>query len=114
MINPLTGAILKTGELTKFIKGSTKFLSKAGSKLGPLGNVLAVGKIAYDVTHNTWDVSTAIDVGLVVGGIVLAGNPVGLGLIAVYGIADYTFDINDKIDASIGRNTTFYQSHFGN
>jgi len=109
MINPLTGAILKTGELNRFIKSSTKFLSKTGAKLGPMGNLLAGGKILYDATHNTWDVSTFIDAGLLVGGVLLASNPVGLSAIAAYGIADYAFGINDAIDANFGRNSAFYQ-----
>lgn len=110
MINPLTGAILKTGELNRFIKASNKFLSKAGNKLGPVGNLLAVGKIGYDLYNNTWNVSTFIDAGVVVGGVLLAANPIGLTVIAGYGVADYVFGINDAIDDNFGRNSAFYQN----
>jgi hypothetical protein len=82
----------------------------SGGKLGIAGNILGVGKILYDVKNDSWDASTFIDAATIGAGIVFMANPVVMGAIIAYGTADYFFDINDRIDATIGRDAEIWKN----
>jgi hypothetical protein len=56
------------------------------------------------------DASTFIDAATIGAGIVFMANPVVMGAIIDYGTADYFFDINDRIDATIGRDAEIWKN----
>lgn len=101
--------LLKPGaSATKVING-VKGAGKLVKRLGPVGNLLTAGNIAYEVKTDSWDAHTVIDGTLLVGTAVVAtvaAAPVvavvAIGA-AVYGALDYFFDIGDKVDATVGR-----------
>ncbi len=104
MVNPFSGAVLKAGDVNNVFRGAISNLnkvSKALKVLGPIGNTLAAGKIVHDSVNNAWDVSTGIDAVML--GLATFGGPIGGGIAIGYGILDYAFDINDKVDALVGR-----------
>lgn len=86
--------------------------SKLFKKMRPAGTVLSIGTIGYEVGTDTWDAHTFVDGGLLLASgaatLFLASNPVGWAIltgVAIYGVADFTFGINDAIDDKIGRNS---------
>jgi len=107
ILNIKSGALFQNGQ--RIARGASKLAKRAG----PLGNILTGATISYELTTNTWDAHTFVDGAMLATGVVatvfLASNPVGwaiLGGIAVYGVLDVTFGVNDAIDNSIGRNSS--------
>ena len=105
-IDAKSGQIYQNGQ--KIVRKGSKLLKK----MGPLGNALSAGTIAYEIGTDTWDAHTVVDGGMLVAGtaatVFLASNPVGwaiLGGIAIYGVIDFAFGTNDIIDEKIGRNS---------
>lgn len=105
-ISKVTKAISKPAKAGKIFQGAQK-LGKLGKRLGPIGNFLSAGTLAYELGTNTWDAHTVIDGALLVVGIagLAAGAPVVIVGIAVYGILDYAFGISEGIDKLIGRDS---------
>ncbi|MCF8715329.1 hypothetical protein JM658_10865 [Joostella atrarenae] len=95
----------------KIFQGA-KRLGKIGKKLGPIGDVLTVGNIGYEVLSDIWDAHTVVDGTLLVVGIAAtaAGAPAVLIGIAIYGILDYAFDISEGLDKYIGRDSGFWDN----
>jgi hypothetical protein len=81
-------------------------LSEDMAQAGKVGNVLALGKIVYDIGNGSADASTIIDAGM----LAISFTPVGAVIAISYGTADYFFDINDKIDAAIGRDSNIWKN----
>ena len=103
--------LLKPGvAATKVIK-SVKGAGKVVKRLGPVGNLLTGGNILAEVATNTWDAHTVIDVALLTttAAVATAAAAPVVAVVAVgtaiYGALDYAFDIGDKVDALIGRNS---------
>jgi hypothetical protein len=95
-----------------------QFSSKFGGKITGVGAALSGSKIAYELSTDNYNVHTAIDGGMLIVtlvGIGVAASsvaagvtapvwvPIAGGVIMVYGILDYAFDVNDRIDQVIGR-----------
>ena len=89
------------------MKGFTKATGKLTSKLGPVGNVVAIGVIGYEAGTDTWDAHTVVNGALLVGAGVATffAAPVVLTGIGIYGVTDYVFDISGGIDSVVGRNS---------
>jgi hypothetical protein len=93
---------------TKVING-IKGAGKLVKRLGPVGNVLTAGNIIYEATNDKWNAHTFIDGALLVGtGVVVAVAAAPIVAVvaiggAIYGALDYFFNIGDKVDAAIGR-----------
>ncbi len=102
---------IKSGKLFQGAKGAAKGLGKFAGKLGPVGVAATVGVIGYELTTGTWDTHTVVNGGLLIGTGVATffGAPVVLGGIAVYGVADYVFDIGDTLDSHIGRTSDLWK-----
>ncbi|MFA0961215.1 hypothetical protein AB9P05_05385 [Roseivirga sp. BDSF3-8] len=66
-----------------------------------------MGVITYEVGTDTWDAHTIVNGALLVtaGIATVFAAPAVLTGIAVYGIADYVFDVSGMIDANVGRNS---------
>jgi RHS repeat-associated protein len=99
----------KPGQIYQGVKRLAKNTSKiVGSTKGTAIGVLLSGGVAvYEVTTDTWNAHTVVNVGLVAGTIVatIGGAPLVLTGIAVYGVLDYAFDIGGKIDKAVGRDS---------
>ncbi len=110
----------KPGQIFQGFKRFSKNTSKiVGSTKGTvIGVGLSLGVAGYEVATNTWDAHTIVNstlavtsvvaTGLIASGVVVVGAvslPVVLTGIAVYGVLDFTFDIGDKIDKGIGRDS---------
>lgn len=95
-----------------------RFSGRFGGKIGGVGAALSGGKIIYEVSTDNWNAHTFIDSGMlavtlygmgVTAVAVAAGAtapvwvPIAGAVIMVYGILDYAFDVNGKIDQAIGR-----------
>jgi RHS repeat-associated protein len=100
---------------TKVING-IKGAGKLVKRLGPVGNLLTAGNIAYEIKTDSWDAHTVIDgailgttlvVAAVAAAPIVAAVAVG---VAIYGALDYFFDIGDKADATIGRNGSLWKN----
>lgn len=98
---------VKPGKIFQGVKNFSKSGGKLVSKLGPFGTVLSAGVITYEVSTGTWDAHTVVNGALLVGaGVATAfAAPAVLTGIAIYGVADYFFDISGGIDKTIGRNS---------
>jgi RHS repeat-associated protein len=101
--------LLKPGATSTKIVNGVKGAGKLVKRLGPVGNLLTAGNIAYEIKTDSWDAHTVIDGTLLVGTAVVAtvaAAPVvavvAVG-VAIYGALDYFFDIGDKVDAAVGR-----------
>ena len=103
---------VKSGGIFQGFKSFTNSTSKIASKLGPAGTLLTVGVMAYEWKSDSWDAHTIINGTLIVGAGVATffAAPAVLTGIAIYGIADYTFDISGKIDSAIGRKSNIWDS----
>lgn len=110
-ISKVTKAVGKPAKAGKIFQGAEKF-AKVGKKLGPIGNILTAGNIAYEVKTDTWDAHTVVDGTLLVVGIaaVSLGAPVVVIGIAIYGILDYAFDISEGLDKTFGRDSGFWDN----
>ncbi|MDP2723266.1 MAG: hypothetical protein Q8O72_10955 [Bacteroidales bacterium] len=108
-LSKMTG--VKSGQIFQGAKGFANGTGKLVSKLGPVGTVLGVGVISYEVGTNTWDAHTIVNGTLMVGAGVAAVfvAPVVLTGIAVYGVGDYFFGFGDIIDNNIGRNSGVWE-----
>jgi len=104
-LSKMTG--VKSGQIFQGAKGFVNGTGKLVSKLGPVGTVLGVGVISYEVGTNTWDAHTIVNGTLMIGAGVAAvfAAPAVLTGIAIYGVGDYFFDFGDIIDNNIGRNS---------
>jgi len=94
---------------TKVING-IKGAGKLVKRLGPVGNLLTAGSIAYEIKSDIWDAHTVID-GAILGTTVVVASIAAAPVVAavavgaaIYGALDYFFDIGEKVDATIGRN----------
>ena len=94
---------------TKVING-VKGAGKLVKRLGPVGNLLTAGNIAYEIKTDTWDAHTVID-GAILGTTVVVASIAAAPVVAavavgaaIYGALDYFFDIGEKVDVTIGRN----------
>jgi hypothetical protein len=83
--------------------------------LGPVGNLLSAGNIAYEIKTDSWDAHTVID-GALLGTALLVGTVAGAPVVAavaigcaIYGVLDYYFDVGDKVDAAIGRKGSLWR-----
>lgn len=87
--------------------------TKLSSKLGPVGVTLSVGNIAHEVYSNTWDAHTIVDAALLAttGVALFVGAPAVLVGVGIYGALDFAFDLDEKIDNSIGRNSDVWTNH---
>lgn len=104
-LSKMTG--IKSGQIFQGAKGFVNGTGKLVSKLGPVGTVLGVGVISYEVGTNTWDAHTIVNGTLMIGAGVAAvfAAPAVLTGIAIYGVGDYFFGFGDIIDNNIGRNS---------
>ncbi len=100
-----SGAVMKPGQIASAIKGFGKG-NKTLKMIGKVGRALSLGKIAYDAVNDSWDASTGVDVIL----LVASFTPIGAGIAITYGTLDYFFNIGDKIDATIGRDSNFWRN----
>lgn len=100
----------KAGEIFQKAKSLSGGVGKFATKAGVAGSILTGGVILYEATTDNWDAHTFVNAGLLVGGVAATvfGAPVVLTGIALYGIADYTFDLSGKIDATVGRNSNIW------
>ena len=75
------------------------------SKLGPVGTVLGIGVIGYELKYDAWNAHTAVNAGLMIGAGVATffAAPAVLTGIAIYGVGDYFFDFGGTIDRNVGR-----------
>ncbi|WP_022822332.1 hypothetical protein [Hymenobacter norwichensis] len=95
-----------------------RFSSRFGGKIGGVGAALSASKIAYELSTDNYNAHTAIDGGMLVVTLVGIGVtasavaagvtapawvPIAGAVIMVYGILDYAFDVNGKIDQAVGR-----------
>lgn len=115
LISAATG--IRAGKILNGAKGFANSFGKVSKGLGVIGTALTAGVTAYEIGTDTWDSHTIINGTLLVGTAVatfvtapavVAAAPFILSAIAVYGVADYMFDINDKVDANFGRKSTFW------
>lgn len=108
-ISKVTKAVGKPAKAGKIFQGAEKF-AKVGKKLGPVGNILTAGNIAYELSTDNWEAHTIVDGALLVVGIaaVYFGAPVVVVGIAIYGILDYAFDISEGLDKNFGRDSGFW------
>jgi RHS repeat-associated protein len=108
-LSKVTG--IKSGRIFQQAKNLTNGLGKLAGKLGPVATTLTIGLQAYEYGTGTWDAHTIVNSTLLVAGGVATtfGAPAVLTAVAVYGIADYTFDISDKLDQSIGRKSGIWE-----
>lgn len=99
---------------TRVING-VKGAGKLVKRLGPVGNLLTAGNIAYEIKTDSWDAHTVIDgallgttllVATVAAAPVVAAVAVG---VAIYGALDYFFGVGDKIDSTIGREGSLWK-----
>ena len=102
---------LKSG---KIFQGAKSFANGAGKftkALGPAGTALGVVVAGTEIATGKWDAHTVVNVGLMItaGAATLAGAPVVLTGIAIYGVADYFFDISEKIDSNVGRKADIWK-----
>jgi RHS repeat-associated protein len=104
-LSKITG--IKSGKIFQGAKGFTNSTGKLVSKLGPVGTLLGVGVIGYEVGTDTWDAHTIVNGSLMIGaGIAtIFAAPAVLTGIALYGVGDYFFDFSGGIDNTIGRNS---------
>ncbi len=102
---------IKSGKIFQSVKAFSNGASKIASKVGPVGTFLTMGVIGYELGANTWDAHTVVNIGLLVGAGAAAtlSAPAVLTGIAVYGVADYAFDLSGKIDANVGRKSDLWK-----
>ncbi|WP_185290805.1 RHS repeat-associated core domain-containing protein [Chryseobacterium lactis] len=97
------------------IKGLSKF-SKVLGRAGAIGTALTVGVTFSEYYNDEWTAHTVINTALLAGTLAATvfGAPAVLTGIAIYGIADYTFGIGDKLDSEFGRGSIFWNTHIVN
>nr|WP_262484562.1 RHS repeat-associated core domain-containing protein [Chryseobacterium sp. RU33C] len=97
------------------IKGLSKF-SKVVGRAGAIGTALTVGVTFSEYYNNEWTAHTVVNTALLAGTLAATvfGAPAVLTGIAIYGIADYTFGIGDKLDSEFGRGSIFWNTHIVN
>ena len=108
----------KSGKIFQEAKALSKTLGKTSKVLGVAGTALTAGNILYEFSSDNWDAHTIVNTGtLVLTGIatfgvgvpaIAAAAPFILGGIALYGLADYAFDLSGQIDKSVGRKSYPY------
>ena len=98
---------VNSGKIFQGSKAFTSSTSKLTSKLGPLGTLLTLGVIGYEVHNGSWDAHTVVNGSLLVatGVATFFAAPVVLTGIAAYGIGDYFFDFSGSIDSAVGKNS---------
>lgn len=108
-LSKITGA--KSGQIYQGAKGFVNGTGKLTSKLGPLGNVLTIGVITYEVGTDNWNAHTIVNGTLLVGVGVATffAAPIVLTGIAAYGIGDYFFDFSGSINAAVGRDSGLWE-----
>ncbi|MDR3022742.1 hypothetical protein, partial [Chryseobacterium sp.] len=97
------------------IKGLSKF-SKVLGRAGVVGTALTVGVTFSEYYNDEWTAHTIVNTALLAGTLAATvfGAPAILTGIAIYGIADYTFGIGDKLDSEFGRGSIFWNTHIVN
>ncbi|WP_367399309.1 RHS repeat-associated core domain-containing protein [Chryseobacterium sp. S0630] len=97
------------------IKGLSKF-SKVLGRAGVVGTALTVGVTFSEYYNDEWTAHTVVNTALLAGTLAATvfGAPAILTGIAIYGIADYTFGIGDKLDSEFGRGSIFWNTHIAN
>jgi len=105
--------LLKPGATASKIVNGVKGAGKLVKRLGPVGSFLTAGNIVNEIATDSWDAHTIIDgalltttavVATVAAAPVVAAVAVGT---VIYGAIDYVFDVGDKIDSLIGRESRF-------
>lgn len=106
----------KSGQIFQEAKALSKTLGKTSKVLGVAGTALTAGNIVYEVASDNWDAHTVVNTGLLAATAIatfatapaiVAAAPFILTGIAIYGIADYAFDISGAIDQNFGRKSNF-------
>jgi hypothetical protein len=97
------------------IRGLSKF-SKVLGRAGVVGTALTVGVTFSEYYNDEWTAHTVVNTALLAGTLAATvfGAPAILTGIAIYGIADYTFGIGDKLDSEFGRGSIFWNTHIAN
>lgn len=97
------------------IKGLSRF-SKVLGRAGVIGTALTAGVTFSEYYNDEWTAHTVVNTVLLAGTLAATvfGAPVVLTGIAIYGIADYTFGIGDKLDSEFGRGSIFWNTHIAN
>ena len=99
--------ILGSGKTYQGMQKLVKNVGKGTKLLGAGASVLQSGIIAYELVTDQWDAHTVVNGVLLAGGIIASffAAPAVLIGIGVYGVADLVFDVGDKIDNVVGRNS---------
>jgi len=109
----------KSGKIFQGVKAFSKSAGKITRRLGVVGTALSVGVTAYEFGSDTWDAHSVINAGMITATAIatfatapaiVAAAPFILGGIAVYGVADYMFNISDKIDENVGRESSLWDN----
>ena len=102
---------IKAGRLFQGIKRFANSAGKWAARLGPAGTALGVVVQAYEYGSGTWDAHTVVNTVLMVGAFAATfyAVPAVLTGIAIYGVADYVFGLDDMIDRTIGRGSELWK-----
>jgi len=109
---------IKACKILQNTQGFMKSVGKISKRLGYVGTALTAGVTLYELGTDTWDAHSLINVGIfattaiatfATALAIAAAAPFILAGVAIYGIADYTFDIGDNLDKNIGRKSTVWK-----
>lgn len=101
----------KAGKLFQGVKKTIKNIGEFGKTIGKAARALGYAVAAYEFMTDTWDAHTFVNIGIAIGigALVAISAPLALVVGVVAAVVMYAFDVDEKINAAIGRNSPFWK-----